>query len=862
MSIRPIDASSVRRITAGQVILDLRTAVKELIENSLDAGATSVEIRFKDHGLESIEVIDNGSGIDSKDFAFIARRSHTSKLTDFAALDHVTTFGFRGEALASLCALSKVTLVTATEATAPKGSTLSLSGRCKIETASGLLVRSVARQRGTTITVTDLFAQLPVRRRHFEKNAKREFGHAQELLQAYALISVGVKVVVSNTTASGTKSIQIQTANSRTLRDTFTSLFGSKPLANLVDLDLSFSFMPPRSSQRLRATNDMADSILVRVRGLISRPGHGRTAGDRQYLYLNGRPFDAGKLTRAINDVYKSCGSASSYPVIVADFSLPTDTYDLNLSPDKRTIFLHSEQAFTDALKDSLRAFFDRYQGVYALKQAKDTPTPSPTKSQPLAAYAARQITPAQLSGNISIPSSQSIRDRLSRMASEEIDESPPDSVQSSSPSARSPSEAESYAEEAHPFAMQHLSNQPRSRSSLGRKGIRLGDAATGTPMLMQTKLPFRRTRSGSVSVREPHEMASKRARIASFSPEEEPELAIRSTASDYNDEEIISMETPPAAPLGQEPVIHSESAGSKPAADVVLEDVIYIDDVDAQTELMREFESLKAAHVVKVSCQLVDMRKKRVRRARDALADLQGSHDDAMAGAAIDADAIRAEASLTRTVAQEDFSRMQILGQFNLGFIIVRRSERSQDDIFIIDQHASDEKYNFERLQAHTKMQSQRLLAPRLLHWTASDELLAIEHEEILRANGFEIAVEREARVGQRVKLIAQPMSQKTTFGVPELEELLFLLRENGGRTMVRPTKTRKMFAMRACRSSVMIGTALSKQQMTSIIRHMGTMQEPWNCPHGRPTMRFLAHVPGPRIKMRHLTLEELDSL
>ncbi|KAK2173846.1 hypothetical protein NP493_847g00042 [Ridgeia piscesae] len=104
-SIQAIDRGSVHRICSGQVVLTLSTAVKELVENSLDAGATNIEIRLKEYGRELVEVIDNGSGVEESNIEGLTLKHHTSKLRDFTDLSGVETFGFRGEALSSLCAL-------------------------------------------------------------------------------------------------------------------------------------------------------------------------------------------------------------------------------------------------------------------------------------------------------------------------------------------------------------------------------------------------------------------------------------------------------------------------------------------------------------------------------------------------------------------------------------------------------------------------------------------------------------------------------------------------------------------------------------------------------------------------------------
>lgn len=259
----------------------------------------------------------------------------------------------------------------------------------------------------------------------------------------------------------------------------------------------------------------------------------------------------------------------------------------------------------------------------------------------------------------------------------------------------------------------------------------------------------------------------------------------------------------------------------------------------------------------------------------------------DAAGDFEINLEADNAEERLALTIHKGDFGKMNIIGQFNLGFVLAVRPSNSStiaasspptatqshqkpkdDELFIIDQHASDEKFNFERLQATTTVQSQRLVRPKPLDLTAVEEEIVIENQAALEKNGFLVAVDTsgEEPVGARCQLLALPLSRETTFSLADLEELISLLGDNpttttidnnndeddggdgrrGGGYVPRPSKVRKMFAMRACRSSIMIGKALSRQQMERVVRHMGEMEKPWNCPHGRPTMRHLCGLGG----------------
>ncbi|KNC82319.1 hypothetical protein SARC_05411, partial [Sphaeroforma arctica JP610] len=196
------------------------------------------------------------------------------------------------------------------------------------------------------------------------------------------------------------------------------------------------------------------------------------------------------------------------------------------------------------------------------------------------------------------------------------------------------------------------------------------------------------------------------------------------------------------------------------------------------------------------------------------------------------------AEAELERQITKEDFVKMEVLGQFNLGFIIARL----RNDLFIIDQHATDEIYNFETLQTTTKLQSQPMVVPKLLELTAPQESILLDELPIFEKNGFRFTVDQSegAMIGRRVRLSAVPNSKNTVFGVSDVEEMIHTLSDTPG-VLCRPTKVRKMFAMRACRKSIMIGTALKKRKMKEMLVHMGEINLPWNCPHGRPTMRHL---------------------
>ncbi|CBQ72169.1 related to PMS1-DNA mismatch repair protein [Sporisorium reilianum SRZ2] len=904
--IRAIPSNDVHRITSGQVVLDLQTAVKELIENALDASATNIAIHFRDYGADAFEVVDNGTGIDPSNYASVALKHYTSKLSSFSDLALVRTFGFRGEALSSLCTLAKVTIHTATSDQAPMGTILQLSRSGKVESDTA----KAARQRGTTITIQGLFKSLPVRRKEFEKNLKREYTKVQNLLQAYALVTKGVRWTTTNTPAGGRKTPQFSVNSSNAdnyLCANVSALFGAKVVPTLMPLNLELTFSVAPSRSKLAHTAAEADgeegrddeavardeTSTVHVVGLISKPvyGSGRTSSDRQFFYINGRPWEAGRVSRAFNEVYKSFNS-NHFPFVVADFRLPTDSYDVNVSPDKRTIFLHEESRLIEKVKQALEELFAPSRATFLVNGASHSlrngsGVTSSTAQSRLSGYMARtrdgvedSAVDPELSDDEQVDDQQSqaddqevagddpvaarrhdhdahdleyredssslpplsSRDRAVHM--EEDDSSEPDVPAPPAPEAESPEPHSSKRDVDEvldttqaswsPVKKQRTAPSPAKEPGTSGAERSRTDARNVLASLRTFALPGTQAQhdlhtSTRMAVEDHDEESTPMAiptEVAEASSEDE-----RFDADGGNDDQ--------AKDAADEPLSNKLAAMHEPAA-VVESDAFDQDDIIAfdMDRLQQRMQKRRASALA----------------LKSAPAELPASGDEELLqGAGVEnQDEAQVERALSRVIHKQDFAAMDVVGQFNLGFIIARRrtqpdaSSDEMDDLFIVDQHASDEKFNFETLQLTTQIRSQKLIVPRPLELSASDELVAIEHQATLLSNGFEVAFSETGLPGTRVKLVAQPISKATVFGAKDLEELLYLLRDTSAGSeaakSIRCSKARAMFASRACRKSIMIGTALNKARMGAVLKNMGTIEQPWNCPHGRPTMRHLA--------------------
>ena len=189
------------------------------------------------------------------------------------------------------------------------------------------------------------------------------------------------------------------------------------------------------------------------------------------------------------------------------------------------------------------------------------------------------------------------------------------------------------------------------------------------------------------------------------------------------------------------------------------------------------------------------------------------------------------AEEELTRFIHLKDFEKMSIIGQFNLGFIVVKLNS----DLFVVDQHASDEKFTFEKLMKTVCVDRQNLVAPIPLDLTPQLTSCLLENAELIKQNGFDFLMNYD----EKILLTQVPQLRNMTLGKSDLEELLY--RILNGESDPKCSKLRIWYASKACRTSVMIGMALTKKKMSAIVKNMGKMDFPWSCPHGRPSMRHL---------------------
>ncbi|KAA3462489.1 DNA mismatch repair protein PMS1 [Gossypium australe] len=726
----------------------------------------------------------------------VALKHHTSKLADFPDLESLTTFGFRGEALSSVCALGNLTIETRTK-NEPVATHLTFDH-------SGLLIaeKKTARQIGTTVTVKKLFSNLPVRSKEFHRNIRKEYGKLISLLNAYALTAKGVRLVCSNTSGKNLKSVVIKTQGSGSLKDSIIQVFGMN----------MFNCLEPVS---------ICISDDCKIEGFLSKSGQGsgRSMGDRQYFFVNGRPVDMPKVSKLVNEIYKGANS-KQYPVAIMNFIIPTRACDVNVTPDKRKVFFSDESMILQSLREGLQQIYSSSNASYIVNGVDDTKEAdffefcsSPEKSNILSEQSPpagvnlkvsmREHSPEdktsfrtvninaqslQLSEG-SVPSDLENIPTLGVQGTNKVD----DVIEANAGQLTNQmddtakkdlsggltlghhedllkkdftlqvhrmNKIDGFMESNDGGLTTHMNsiaskNSSSPSTSIGKGNSVSRDCSNHSDYVQSSLNKFvtvnkRKHESISTVLSEVpvlrnqslHYQSNLRALGLRDQVDDSSKLNENKPRKFLRAHNILDETENPSSPSGntsggkpgEESENHEKAA---PSAGTELIDLFHKnpEDVPEKASTVPTSESLSSALIVdapvppsdKKICSTLEFRfedlltKRRQRMSRvlytgyrflrmkktrcytAATLELSQPQNVEQKVQALDA----ATRELEKLFKKEDFSRMKVVGQFNLGFIIGKLDE----DLFIVDQHAADEKYNFEHLAQSTILNQQPLL-------------------------------------------------------------------------------------------------------------------------------------------------------
>ena len=305
MELRILPGNIANMIAAGEVVQRPASVVKELVENAVDAGAEQISVIIKDSGRTLIQVIDNGKGMNPDDAVLCFERHATSKIATAEDLEDITTFGFRGEALASIAAVAEVTLKTRTE---------DEEVGCQVEFAASVhnSTTEIAAPKGTNIAVRNLFYNVPARRK-FLKSDNVEFKHIVEEFTKVALTRPEIGFSLSH---NGKDIFVLKPAKS--LKYRIMDLLGASVTGDVVDVS--------------------ADTSVVRLRGFVGRPDTAKKTLGNQFFFVNGRYFRSPYLHKAVMKAYEGMVADGVTPSYFIYLEVDPHSVDVNISPTKSEV--------------------------------------------------------------------------------------------------------------------------------------------------------------------------------------------------------------------------------------------------------------------------------------------------------------------------------------------------------------------------------------------------------------------------------------------------------------------------------------------------------------------------------------------
>ncbi len=721
--IQVLDSETIDRIAAGEVVERPASVVKELVENAIDAGASSITVEIKDGGISFIRITDNGTGIPRDQLRTAFLRHATSKIRGAEDLIGIASLGFRGEALSSICAVAMVEVITKT-AEALTGTHLVMEG--PKETA----FEEVGAPTGTTFLIRNLFFNTPVRRK-FLKSPTTEAGYIIDLMEHMALSrpDISFKFQVGSQT-------RFYTSGNGELREVIYRIYGRDMIQNLVPFSL--------------------ETEELQIDGYLGTPAIVRSNRNFEVYFLNGRYIRSNLLGKAIEEGYREYLMQHKFPLCVLHMKLKDiSKVDVNVHPNKMEVRFLDGPGIFGAVSAGIRERLRNREMIPAV--GLDGKQPSDREMQ-LLQEMSRQGKPAQGVGRgpygfTSQGSGSGNHGTTSRSTGGEHCSTTSRSTGSEHCSTTSQSSDSKH----HGTASQSSGSEKCDTILQGIDEIRQDAIAQNSAGIQQNAVPQNSTAGQQQPL--PQDMA----------PEQQENSLCKAEGGMQELPLSDKKEKPQAAP---EPFEVNRTRQYR-----VMEEMRY----EADRRQMQDYR--------------------------------QG------------------ELFEDKVLTPEKRVYFKLIGQvFDTYWLI-----EYEDKLFIIDQHAAHEKVKFERFmkQYHEKsLVTQNLMPPIIVSLTGQEETAYKEYASVFAELGFEV----EPFGGSEYALRSVPVD---LYGCQEKELFLSVLDdllEGGIRGDL--TAVREKIASMSCKSAVKGNNRLSTQEAQQLIDELLTLDNPYNCPHGRPTI------------------------
>lgn len=783
-----LDDLTINKIAAGEVIERPASVVKEMVENSIDAGATNIVVEIKNGGISYIRVSDNGKGIAQDDLEIAFERHATSKIRSADDLDTVTSMGFRGEALASIAAVANVELVSKTKEEA-------IGYRVVVEAGDILEKEEMGCRTGTSITVRNLFFNTPVRYKFLKKDYT-ESGYIEDVITRIALVNPHVAIKLINTGKT-----VIQTNGSGELKNVVYSIYG-KDVANGI-MDVNYTY----------------DEI--RIGGVIGKPEIARSNRSNQLFFVNKRYIKDKTLTAATEQAYKGLIPIGKFGFVILNLEINPSKVDVNVHPAKLEVRFQEEnkvfQAIYHAIKDVL------------LKAELVTDTSKKVEENE------NKIDRTAIS----------FEERLRNLR-----ESKKENNTNGLFGFRKQHEKqiEEYTEQESKIKTNNIledvyknksnnDNNTSSELTVGEISSKknIGEPIDTTDVLAQLKAMKQKIENELVEdntskIEKLNEETAEYKLEKNISTQESQETKEIENTEKIEDKEEQN-EKQESQEKGSQELENEEKQKETNIKENKIEEINEaIDNLD-DPEIKQEFSEIKEKmeqldnNAQVVSEDFDEMYKKLFGRSPISENEEEKKTDNAI-------DIVKDNVSIFENEKEFQKPTYKFVGIVFKTYIILEM----KDEMYILDQHAAHERIMYERIKknyySNEEKDSQLLLLPDVITLTHKEMDIAKENMYIFEKAGFSLEEFGE----NTIKLTGVPnvcidLDTKDLF-LETLDEINTVART------AKQEKEEKFIATVACKSAVKANMALTPQEVDKLMEQLLNLPNPFTCPHGRPTV------------------------
>ena len=831
-----LDELTINQIAAGEVIERPASVVKEMVENSIDAGATSIVVEIKNGGISYIRVIDNGKGIARDDVEIAFERHATSKIRSAADLQDVKSMGFRGEALASIAAISNVELISRTE-DQPTGEKVFAEGG---EVKS---VEEVACSVGTSITVRNLFYNTPVRYKFLKKDFT-ETGYIEDVITRIALVHPEISFKLINTGKT-----TISTNGNGDIKSVVYSVFGKDIAEEIIPIEYEYEY--------------------IKVKGVIGKPAIARSNRANQMFFVNDRYIKDKTLTAAAEQAYKGMIPIGKFAFLILNLEMPPSKVDVNVHPAKLEVRFSEDntvfQAVFHAIKNNLLnadLISDREKNKEIKEASKDAFKIDYDSINKGGLFGNRNET------NESEEEKNTVTDATIKIDNSEIVSNFGQMIQE--PKIDVNVEPKTEIEEMDVFERLKKLRQQLKEDIIANPTIQMtddykkmeqkyNDIITATDEIKQEEQKQNEENHYEEDIQKTNmEFAETHDEPENILQEENTEK--QETIEDNTSEETVEI-----------PVLNEEAEQGEDAEQNEGIIIQQSSETDNNTELKHNFEqkediakeeenkekveqTQEGQDIQKPETSLEEKTKtqeEKVEEVKDKILSFEAMYREIFGKEPyggrlkpeepkkknedkykITEEELDDNVSVFENIEQYKKPTYKFIGIAFKTYIILEMNQ----ELYIMDQHAAHERILYEKVKKNffsdTQKESQMLLLPDVITLTNKEMGIAKDNMDLFARAGFVV----EEFGDNTLKVSGVPdicidIDTKELF-METLDEINTVART------AKQEKEEKFIATVACKAAVKANMALTEEEVTSLMNELLKLPNPFSCPHGRPTV------------------------